>query len=149
MKLLILLILQINIDAIEDVVTRKAYLKNTLQLKRIMHIVQSIHILFWLIIIFHSDFAFNKQIGFNTASFISLGKFVLSYSLIRFALFDYMYNMASTISLNYVGNSSFYDLGLRYIYKIFKKSPIFASWIIFILKILSLVAGVKILFTLL
>jgi len=63
--------------------------------------------------------------------------YVIGYTLLRFSLFDYIYNLISKLPFNYIGKTSYYDKLLN---KINPGSFIFA-------RVIALVAGIHIIIT--
>jgi hypothetical protein len=67
-----------------------------------------------------------------------LGQMILSYMFIRFAIFDYLYNLVAKNDVLYVGTTASTDILIRKIFNL--SNPDNYAWIILI-KVFSLMSG--------
>jgi len=59
--------------------------------------------------------------------FGSLCKILIGYVLLRYALFDVVFNVCADLDLNYIGNTKLFDKGLAWVRDMWGMSPIWFS----------------------
>jgi hypothetical protein len=160
MKLFILLLIQVIIDAFDDALAQKIRMNSKASLSKLHHIVQSIHVLVWLCMIGAiltnfispwnaSDYTlFGLTIPAKANIFIQL---ILGYSLLRFAIFDYSFNAFAGKTRSYFGKSSIYDIILGTIAALISKTPFikkmppsFMMWVIFVIRFVCIFQAYKV-----
>jgi hypothetical protein len=160
MKLFILLLVQVIIDAFDDSLAQKIRMNSKASLSKLHHAVQSIHILVWLSIIAclltnfispwnASDYTiFGITIPAKTNIWIQL---ILGYSFLRFAIFDYSFNLFAGRTRSYFGKSSIYDIVLGTIAVLISKTPFikkmppsFMMWVVFVIRFVCIFQAYKV-----
>jgi len=134
MVIYLFFLIQIIIDSLSDALNSliKKSTPKTSSLQKMNHIVQAIHILIWIVAIgcvLTGVYRINF-IGEN--EYFWIARLVIGYAVLRFAIFDFAFNLFAKKPRYYFGTSSYYDIIFNTIIKIFNKSESFGHWAIFV-----------------
>lgn len=151
-----LFIAQLILDSMGDALNSKIRFntsKNSILNKK-SHIVQAFQILIWLIIVGLVFTGYILAYNINASSYpldklIWFLKLLLGYSVLRFAIFDYLFNAFAGNTRSYYGKSSYYDIIINstivFFNKIAPKMPLsFISWIFFVIRFVLFFESYKI-----
>ena len=152
----LLFITQIVLDALSDALNSKIKMNtgNNSSLAKGTHIAQALQVLLWLILLalIFTGYIKPNEITDNSLVIDKLlwfSRLLLGYTILRFAIFDYCFNLFAGNIRSYFGKSSYYDLIINsiiiFFQKIAPKMPMsFISWIIFVIRFVLFFESYKI-----